>query len=225
MMRPRAFTLIEVMTVAFLSLIVLSMVGSLMWPSVALYRREQASSDAYQSALMVMHKLTPELLDASQDSVTLRQDPTGAIPSAVSFVKVVGFSPAGAPLYGDRVVFFYFDKARRRVVRGVWQPKTAPLAAADYALDRPDPPQLTPDELLTLCQADLSLDMTGRIAGREVSEFTVTGAGAPADATRQLEFPLTVRVHVEVDVHHWSANAHKASVWLEDRLSPRNVRW
>lgn len=225
MRRPQGFTLIEVMTVAFLSLVVLTMVGSLMWPSVALYRREQSSSDAYQSALLVMHKLMPELLNAAQDSITLRQDATGPVPSAISFVPVKGFSPAGTPLYGDRVVFYYHDKTGRRVVRGEWQPKTAPLAAADYALDRPDPPQLTPDELAILVQHDLGQDMTGRVAGREVSEFTVTDSGPPSDASRQLQLPLVVRVHVEVDIHHWSANAHKASVWLDDRVTPRNLRW
>lgn len=229
-MTRRAFTIPEILTVTFLGLIVMTMAAQLMWPAAEMYRREQASSDCYQSAQMVITRLGRELLNASFESVTLLDDPDSPIPSAVSFVPLQGFGPRGTPLYGSAVVCYYFLPAESRVIRTTWTPGRPPLAGSDYSLTRPEPPCLSHADLASICAYDAAQPLGGRVVGFHVRSFRVHDADDDPDSTAddnlaQLTPPLVLEVTTEALVHRRSRQPHTTSVVLQDSLTPRSTRW
>ncbi|MEW6281180.1 MAG: prepilin-type N-terminal cleavage/methylation domain-containing protein [Candidatus Eremiobacterota bacterium] len=218
----RGFTIPELLTVMFLSGIVLLLIAQIMLPSTFLFKTEQGSSDVHQSALVLMRRLTQELLNTTLESVTILQAPTGDIGAAVCYAPVRGFGPSGAMLFESRMVFFYHHIPTGRVIKGTWLPGAAPLAGTPYSLTGAEPPQLSQTELQRLCDADSTTSVRGRVAARYVKELTLTDADGD---TRQLQLPLRMRVHTQLQVEHRGRSPKMVNVFLEERVVPRNVRW
>lgn len=209
MRRRAAFTLIEILTVAFLSLIVLGLVLALMVPSFSLYRKQAASSTTYQSALVFIHRVTQGLLNTQLESVTI-----GDNPPAISWQKIDterGFSVStGEPIMDDRFVIMYYDQATRRILS---EEVPAPPSASDTL-----PVRLSDSQLRDFCN-NVSGDEA--VVAREVTlvEFT----DADEDVTL-LNPPIRVSVECTVDTSEGGAIKEEKFA-MTARVTPRSMRW
>lgn len=204
MMRRRAFSLVEVMTVAFLMLVVLGLILGLVAPSAMFFGSEAAASEAQQCVTLFRQRIQEGLLNTELETVTLLQDPPAI--SWVPCLPEAPFNAAGAPNLAGFFQIYYYDApthtARCKQFRG------------SYVFDAGKPPVMSADELAV---AIAQTNGTERTVIRNVSMLKFEDAdGFPADPIRP---PLVVSVTCDVKA------ARHELFSMDLRVTPRSVRW
>ncbi|MBI3928087.1 MAG: type II secretion system protein [Armatimonadetes bacterium] len=188
--RRPGFTLLEILVVACLSLIVLTLIAQLLFPSFALFRSQMGFSEAHQSGMTAAARWKRELLNSMLATVTVGSEPT-----AISLVPVkesAPFDADGDPQLESEFVIYYRGD-RDRLLRKTWP---APAEAVPAGLfDGPEPPRLSPEQLRDVCT---STNGTERVLARYVEEMAMEdGDGGDVALLRP---PLRLRLTCGVPV-------------------------
>ncbi len=204
-MRRRAFTLAEVMTVAFLMLVVLGLILGLLAPSAMFFGSEAAASEAQQCVTLFRQRIQEGLLNTELETVTLLEDPP-----AISWVpsqNEAPFNAAGDPNLASYFQIYFYDPVARTARSKHW-------TGGSYLFDPANPPVLSPQDLEA---AVTSTNGTERTVIRNVSQLSFQDAdGFPASPIRP---PLLISLTCEVKA------VRNELFSMDVRVTPRSIRW
>jgi len=154
--------------------VVMSLGMQLMLPSLAMFRVQNARSEAQQGAIIATHWINHSILNSIIDSVTV-----GTSPVSISFCGINEADPydtsTGKPKPEARFTILWHDAAERKLKVRQWPPAPPPPPAppefTDYLLGTAENPlALTAADLRTICTSSY----TGyRVLARNVESFSI----------------------------------------------------
>ncbi|MHC9542476.1 MAG: hypothetical protein AB9903_23460 [Vulcanimicrobiota bacterium] len=221
----KGMTLPEIIVAAFLMAVVISLGMQLMLPSLALFRVQNARSEAQQGAIIATHWINHALLNSIIDSVTV-----GTNPVSISFCAVNEADPydtsTGKPKPAPRFTILWHDAAERKLKVREWPPGPPPPPVPPEFTDYPfgtseNPLALSAADLRTICTSSY----TGyRVLARNVESFAIDDEDG--NATDIISPPL----RFSIVCASW-AGARGEEDRQEERFSmttqvyPRITRW
>lgn len=204
-MRARGFSLAEVLTVAFLMLVVLGIILGLVAPSAMFFGSQAAASEAQQCVTLFRQRIQEGLLNASLETVTLLEEPP-----AISWVPCAQdppFNATGAPNLESHFQIYFYDSAARTARSKRW-------SGAGYVFDSSTPPILSAADLEAAVR---STNGSERTVIRNVASLTFCDAdGFPASP---IQPPLVISVTCELKA------VRTEQFSMDVRVTPRAVRW
>ncbi|MEW6277036.1 MAG: prepilin-type N-terminal cleavage/methylation domain-containing protein [Candidatus Eremiobacterota bacterium] len=214
--KRRAFTLVEMLTVAALIGVVLYLVGQLLVPSALLFKVGWASSEVQQTATAFSHRVHRQLLNTQLETVTI-----GPNRDSIAFMEEDPSNPfdpsTGAPRVTDHFTVYYYDATARTVVSRRWPPAPPTLTGYDFTLSKP--PRLTLADLQAVCTERGSSD---RVVARNVESLVFTDEDD--DPVAYLNPPLSFSIRC-VREASGAGTSRRADYTLTTRVQPRSVRW
>lgn len=202
----KGLTLAELMVTAGLTVLILGLSLQLFFPSLWLFKKGQAAAEAHQSALVVLNRISQELMETSPETVSLGE-------TALSFVPVEGTSPSGRLLFntkGFRV--FAYEAGLRRLVHWTHQvPATGDPSKYPDTSDPNVPPVLD-------LQSALAADVRRSVLARHVEKFSL---GEPGST---IHYPVRLAVTISVPQERAADSIQYETVSLETRIFPRCMR-
>ena len=208
-MRPRGFTLLELMVAIGLLGVVSFLLMQLFLPSMWMFNRQQSNSESFQNSMFLTQRLQIEMSHSCWDTVTLVQNqPAQGVGWALSFRPVLRYSASsGNPILGDSFLVYFHHPEQKKVYFFPWVP-----AGEEF------PVKLTPAALLAACLNSQNV-RERRMLARYVSEFSFADRdGAMTILDPPLQFHLVVKVP--------SADGRSMETTTTDiPLQCRNTRW
>ncbi|MBX3167979.1 MAG: hypothetical protein KF760_11230 [Candidatus Eremiobacteraeota bacterium] len=222
----RAFTLVEVVVAAGLSLLMLGLLAELFLPSLWLYQKEQATSEVHQSALLVRQKLERELVNTCLETMTIYQDGEDWL---LSWAAVDDYDPVTrGPLYDQRGEFSLacYRAQQRKLLLGRGKHTGVPLTT--FANNSSSAPRLSIKQLHDIFEQSGGGSLTTplRVLARNIVEFSVTDQSGDADFSNFFP-PLRFHVVAQSAVPASSSTGQQPQqrAELECTLTPRVRRW
>ena len=131
-MKRRGLSLAEVLMGIFLMATVMSLMMLLLFPSLWMWRSEQAHSEVQQGVLVAVSRLQQMLLNCEFESLTV----VGS-PPALAFQEVVGEGTgfdavSGNPILETQAQVVYRDAATRRIIHKTWSKAPPALNGIDF---------------------------------------------------------------------------------------------
>lgn len=214
--KRRGFSISELLVAAGLTALVITLCLQLFVPSLWLFQKEQAATEAHRSALVVLNRISRELFETTPETVRLVADGSHC---ALSFVPVSGSGPTGRLLFdkgGYRIFAYRAD--RKQVMAWFYKPASPGPDNYPNTEDPAEAPQLTTLELLPMLQSPPD----HQVLARYVSEFRL---GQPNEDISNPHYPLRLAVTVTVPQDRPSPGQPlEEKVHLETRIFPRCMR-
>lgn len=189
-MKRRGLTLAELLMAMFLLATVTSMMMMLLFPSLWMWRAEQAHSEVQQGVLVACSRLQQMLLNCQLESLTVSTAPAGiALQEVVS--DSAGFDAvSGNPILESQVQVVYYDSGSRKVIQKTWK-DTPALAGISFTS--------TPCHLVRLSPAHIaqvsSSGLQPRTMATNVEVFEISDQDKDLTVINP---PLTIRVRCQL---------------------------
>jgi hypothetical protein len=220
------FTMAELMVVAFLLIVVFAMVAQLLFPSLMLFRVQNARSEVQQSAIVSVHWINHALQNTLIESITV-----GSNPTSISFLEVNEADPydttLGRPKTLPRFVILWHDQDEKKIKAREWPPGPPPPPTSPSPDDYPFatsfvPLCLKPEDLRVI---SLATTHGYRVIAKNVESFIIAdNVNDPASGSLYPPLRFSI-VCASFSRARGGREAQEERFSMTTQVYPRTTRW
>ena len=177
-MRGRAFTLLEVLLAATLSLLALTLLVQILIPLLHSFAWTSARAELLQATSLASRYLVGDVQRSPMRGLVL---PTPAHPGLLSVHGVSDLTDTGRAVWAPQLIVYRWEPAQRSLTRKVWPPGPPNLPA----LSATTPLRPTPDQMMSIL--DQSNSNRKKLVNGLLTHFALIVEGAHLQLTLETE--------------------------------------